>query len=400
MADLVRRPFQAEDTPAVCRQLLSDSLVAGKPWPLGRTNGTTGYVWEQDGEIVGSRLYLAEPIWLGGGEVTALHLTDAAFRIGALAVAMSAPPQADADAIVATQAAIATRLSTRLPIDTGFSPLPIGTEYSLPPGNHWPGRPGGIRLATPADRPVIEALQARRAMGLAGGRVRRPADWHGRIWPSVAAVDDITLLIHEGRDGPDGYVMATVTPGEVPRVSVNEWVELSGEARRKLLHALMILGGPGASLDIHPMPPDAPWPQLFDGLPATARVIRPWEWRAGAMVPFLAGMRYGPGSGSLRLAVRDPLAVWPACIELAWAEGRFLGAAPTLGPPDVTLAIDKLMLIAVGEMPVAQADYLGWLEGSTEAKSRLAQIWKKQHIYRYWADLRLYYVLRRSPGQG
>jgi hypothetical protein len=308
-------------------------------------------------------------------------------------VAMREPPQADADAIAATQAAILTRWATSIDIDNGFAPVSIGSEYVLLPGSHWPDAPKGVREATVADRFLIETLQARRASGLAGVRVRDQVDWQGRIWPCMDSARDMIIAIHEGPDGPDGYLMATVSQGAEPHVTVNEWVELTCEARRDLLHALLALGGPGATVRIPPMPTDVPWHQLVEGFPLTTRVIRTSEWRAGAVVPFLAAMRYQAGSGRLRLGVRDPLGVWPPCVEMAWADGRCIGAATSPGAPEVSMAIDTLLLIAIGELSVAEADYLGRLDGDAAAKASLGRIWKKQTIDRYWDDLRLTYEL-------
>ncbi|MBC7542605.1 MAG: sterol carrier protein domain-containing protein [Candidatus Sericytochromatia bacterium] len=369
--------------------LTSDDWTAIEAWwttgghtAPHRSARTAGAVIKSGGDLAAVGLWWDEQAWVMGRPAPVRIVQHVAVHPGqrhsghrhALLTAAAAHPEA---------ALLFWRPAHADTADSGFVPFSNGLHFRfpLPIASPWP-EIADIRPYVPADRAALVALAERCRAAWTGPTVRDTAAWDA--W--LTATDDRRLVVHEAGGGLDGYLRLHISPDRTAAV-VDEWVDESRDAFGAWIGYLAHLHGRGLTVSVETLPADQPYLAVAQGFDArSAAPDRSTHVRAGRPAAFLGALRYAEPAGAIRLGIIDPLAQWPACVSVAWAEGRLQAWQETSLPAEVVLQITALTAIALGEQSVADAVYLGTATGDPAGLGRLGRIWPETRLYRYTAD--------------
>ncbi len=84
----------------------------------------------------------------------------------------------------------------------------------------------------------------------------------------------------------------------------------------------------------------------------------------------------------MTVGVADPLGLWPAAVQIRWADGAIVDWAPA-AKADVTLPLGALGAWWVGDLSLADLAILGWAEGDVAS---LPSPFQRHIPYRYLFD--------------
>jgi hypothetical protein len=388
---LTTRPLQHGDGQAMGQLLAASSLRDHADWRQGRLYGDMGVMVLDGNDPVAGIMLQRDSLWLGGEVVRTARPVAAGVRSGASIQTMLACRTAMADAwrecdtpLIVKGGVVRDSLNELL----GFAPHLLGWEVCLRFSSPGPGRPAGIRRATPADLPALEALYTARARGFAAAAVRSSQQWQQDFWADFTVDGARELLIAEGPAGIDGYLaLRPGSPTGEAGIMVTEWVDRTPSAFQRLWACLHHLASDRLPVTLPPLPPDRPVMALLPPQ-ADMRPIRSLLLRPGLPDRFWPFVHCRPGQGELCLAVRDPVGLWPERSLLQWADGRVTGRATTASP-SIRLDVGTLGLLAFGALTVDEALRLRLAEGSPDSLAALAGLFLAQPIHRFPADSRV-----------
>jgi predicted acetyltransferase len=211
---------------------------------------------------------------------------------------------------------------------------------------------GRLRLADPASAESHEALAAVDAASRAGrpGRYARDADWMRRTaadpehWREGAG--PLQLVLHEGKDGVDGFALYAVTTKwehslPVGQVSVREMQAATDPVRARLWRYLLDIDLV-ATMSARALPIDEP---------LLAMLADPRQARAGLRDNLFVRLIDVPAALAARtyarpfdavLEVRDPLCPWNEGRIRLCGDATGARCAPTSDPPELTVSSTQL----------------------------------------------------------
>ncbi|KGN38954.1 GNAT family N-acetyltransferase [Knoellia aerolata] len=237
---------------------------------------------------------------------------------------------------------------------------------------------GRVVMADPGSSwPALATVNARHHE-VTRGALGRPAyygEWlRGYDWEEQSEDRRLRLGVRLGPDGePDGYVAYTVKEeGDSAEVKVHDFVTATGTAHLDLWQFLAdidlaeVVVGPAPASDplVHALVdhrvrrvtsvPDHLWVRILD-VPRSLEA-RPWF-----------------ADGTLVLEVSDPLGHADGAVRVTASGGR-ASVVPTADEPDVTLDVETLGALYLGDVAVDLMARAGRVAGTDEALGRFAAL--------------------------
>ena len=257
-----------------------------------------------------------------------------------------------------------------------------------------PEAPGEVRFVAPdAALERWPALHDGLRESRPGMMTRFPYVWRGFVIPRTEKPDGgftkRLYVEYSGSGGPEGYAIYTVKsdwPEGLPRgiLRLHELVALTPVAEAALWRYLFGVDLIG-TIQADNRPPDDPLLWMLADPRHLRRIPRDTLWVRILDVPTALEGRAYPADGRLVLDVTDSFGPWAAGrFELTSDNGKAT-CRPTDASPDVTLGVDALGAVYLGDVKPSVLAHAGRVEGAPEAL-RLADSLFRWHIAPWCID--------------